>query len=390
MRYVGPGDPPDDEYDALPLEGLEPGPSPVRFRSDNPEYAGAWRALYGVSRPGEVAAARQRRMREHGDGYPAWVLDQIGVETMLANRIALGRGLQPPRFGWTPFADALMYPLSTARLREETPDYRVFYAGEQRLLARYLAAAGRKAPPASLEQYLAEVVTATLEHQKHDGAVALKFEATYLRPLDFGAAGRDDAARVYERYAGGGEPPAAEYKVLQDFLFHYIAREAGRLKLPVHFHTGQGGGAYFHLAGSNPLLLEHVLDDAELRKTSFVLVHGGWPFTKETAFLINRSNVWCDFSNMDLLLYPEAMAEILRGWLEQMPERVMFGTDAFPFDPPLVSWEDSAWLAATSGRRALALALTAMLSAGEITRPRALELARMVLRDNARKLYGLP
>jgi hypothetical protein len=30
-----------------------------------------------------------------------------------------------------------------------------------------------------------------------------------------------------------------------------------------------------------------------------------------------------------------------------------------------------------------------MLRDGEITRGRALELARMILRDNARKLYGL-
>jgi hypothetical protein len=31
-----------------------------------------------------------------------------------------------------------------------------------------------------------------------------------------------------------------------------------------------------------------------------------------------------------------------------------------------------------------------MVNDGEITRDRALELARMVLRDNATKLYGLP
>ena len=31
-------------------------------------------------------------MREHGAGYPAWVLDKIGIETMFANRVAHGRG----------------------------------------------------------------------------------------------------------------------------------------------------------------------------------------------------------------------------------------------------------------------------------------------------------
>jgi hypothetical protein len=48
------------------------------------------------------------------------------------------------------------------------------------------------------------------------------------------------------------------------------------------------------------------------------------------------------------------------------------------------------WLAARSGREALALALTRMVAAGDLTRPRAEEVARQVLRDNAIRLYGLP
>jgi hypothetical protein len=54
-----------------------------------------------------------------------------------------------------------------------------------------------------------------------------------------------------------------------------------------------------------------------------------------------------------------------------------------------LGWEESGWIAAHTGREALASALTSMISDGEITRDRALELARMVLRENARRLYGL-
>ena len=42
-----------------------------------------------------------------------------------------------------------------------------------------------------------------------------------------------------------------------------------------------------------------------------------------------------------------------------------------------------------TARRALAIALTGMLNDREITRTRASELARMVLRENAMKLYRL-
>jgi hypothetical protein len=54
-----------------------------------------------------------------------------------------------------------------------------------------------------------------------------------------------------------------------------------------------------------------------------------------------------------------------------------------------MGWEEAGWIAAGRGRQALAMALTAMMRDGEISRPRALQLANMVLRDNARALYGL-
>ena len=41
-------------------------------------------------------------------------------------------------------------------------------------------------------------------------------------------------------------------------------------------------------------------------------------------------------------------------------------------------------------REALAIALTGMVQDGEVTRPRASELARMVMRDNAAALYNFP
>ena len=56
--------------------------------------------------------------------------------------------------------------------------------------------------------------------------------------------------------------------------------------------------------------------------------------------------------------------------------------------PANQGWEEGVWLGATTARRALALALTGMMRDGEIDRPRAEALARMVLHDNAAKLYG--
>ena len=206
---------------------------------------------------------------------------------------------------------------------------------------------------------------------------------------DFDEASETDAGQVYAQYIGGAEPSAADYKTLQDVLFRYVAREAGRLGLAVHIHCIDGAGGYYRMTGSNPLLLESVFNDPSLRKTSFVLVHGGYPFTRQTASLMQKPNAYADFSAQTFILYPRALSEILRSWLEWYPEKILFGTDAFIVSPE-VDWPELAWLSNATGRQALALALTGMMNDGEITRTRAVELARMVLRENAIKLYQLP
>jgi uncharacterized protein len=86
---------------------------------------------------------------------------------------------------------------------------------------------------------------------------------------------------------------------------------------------------------------------------------------------------------------PTMPAGILRQWLTEYPEKVLFGTDAFALGPD-AGWEMSAWLASTTARRGLAIALTGMINDDEITRARAEEIAAMVLRTNAAQLYKLP
>ncbi|MBZ5595814.1 MAG: amidohydrolase [Acidobacteriia bacterium] len=395
LRYVAEGQKADDEYDALPCDTLAQAPGPVRSRAENPEWIGAWRALYGYKYSDmtpehvkELVAAKQSAVREHAAGYPAWVLDKAGIQTMFANRVALGAGLEPPHFRWVPFVDALLLPLNNDRVKRTNTDFDWFYSHEEKLLKRYLKEAHLDALPRSLRTYLAKVVTPTLERQKQDGAVALKLEAAYLRSLNFGRASEEDATSLYDRNVGGGEVVGGDYRKLQDFLFHYVAQEAGRLGLAIHIHSAPGCGDYFLQRGANPALLEAAFNDPSLRKTNFVIVHGGAPYTKVTAALLGKPNVYADISLMALELYPRAFSEVLRDWLEAYPEKVLFGTDASP-GPPEVNWEETAWLGAATVRQALGMALNGMMNDGEISRERAGEIARMVLRENAVKLYGL-
>lgn len=85
---------------------------------------------------------------------------------------------------------------------------------------------------------------------------------------------------------------------------------------------------------------------------------------------------------------PERLARILRDWLTQHPDRVLFGSDAAEFGPD-TPWELSAWIGITNARIALTIALSEMIRAGEVSRARAREIAIMVMRMNAAKLYKL-
>ncbi|HEY6119495.1 MAG TPA: amidohydrolase family protein [Pyrinomonadaceae bacterium] len=396
LRFTAEGEKADDEFDALPLDSIEPFQLPVRLNPSNSEFVKAWHDLFGYTfedmsadHVRELIATKQRIMKEKGDRYPAWILGQLNIETMFANRVAMGRGLTAPHFRWVSFLDALLFPLSNETIKKSNRDYAGFYPAEERLLRRYLSDLKLTVLPPTLAEYVQRVIRPTLELHKREGAVAFKFEAAYLRLLDFGPPDEQLATATYTRFVKGGEPAPAAYKALQDYLFHYIAAEAGRLELPIHIHAIDGAGGYYRQTGSNPALLEMTFNDPSLRKTNFVIIHGGYPFTKETAALMGKGNVYADFSAQTFLLYPRALSEVLRNWLENYPDRILFGTDAFSFTTA-VDWPEVAWLSNMTGRQALALALTGMMNDGEITRGRAMELARMVLRDNAKKLYHFP
>lgn len=393
-KVVGPGER-DDDFDALPCDPLEPNETPLMQRPENPKFLLAWQKLYGYkyndrdpAHVRELLATKQRVAQLQGDNFPTWVLDQLGIEYMLANRVAMGRGLSQPRFLWVPFDDALMAPLDNSAMADN-PDRKFFYGREKNLTEGYLGESGYHQLPPTLDEYVAKVIVPTLERQKKTGAVAIKFEAAYLRSLDFGESKLHEAQQIYARYAKGEAPSKEEDRTVQNYLFRAIALEAGRVGLAVHIHTGTGCGGYFDLPGSNPGLLDSVLNDSSLRKTNFVLIHGGsGPYTKVAAFLIGKPNAYADFSEQDALLSSRAMAAVIRDWLEWYPEKVLFGTDLAPGTPE-IGWEEIGYEAATTGREGLALALTAMVNDGEITKQRAFELARMVLRENALKLYGL-
>jgi uncharacterized protein len=384
----------DRNFDALPVDTMDPYTDPAGMRPNLPALHDAWLDLFHFNgQPPlddaglkQLEAAREATRREQGEAYATYILDRANIGTELANRVAMGTGVQPPRFRWVPYVDALLFPLDNSALAAATPDRKQFFPLEDKLRVQYLQQANLKSLPPTLDAYLKQLVTPILEQQKANGAVAEKFEIAYLRSFGFDDVPRAEAARIYALWLNRASPDPAQYKRLQDFLFRYIAQECGRLNLPVHIHTTSGGGGYFSIAGDNPLLLEPLFNDPRLRHTNFVLLHGGWPFIHEIGALLQKPNVYLDLSQQSLMISPRTMSQWLREWLELYPEKVLYGTDAYPYSSSM-GWEEAAFIANRNIRESLGIALTGMMRDQQITPTRAAELAHMVLRTNAESLY---
>jgi uncharacterized protein len=386
----------DKGYDQLRCDELPVTPSglPPQMLRFNPTLQAAVRTLYGLDMVDDLEpsikklqAAAVSTREKNGGGHYAWVLDKAGIQTVLANRTAMAPELKAPQFLWVPYADALMFPLDNSALKIN-PDRKALFAMADELERTYLRELGMARIPATLDEYVQKVLQQTLRKQKSEGAVAVKFEVAYLRSLAFDVAVKDAATGVYSKYAAGATPPAAAYRTLQDYLFKQIVLEAGRLGMAVHIHTGSGCGEFFDDNGADAMLLSPMLNDPELRQTRFVLLHGNRPRERDIAVLIAKPNVYADISVLEFFLSTRELAQVLRPWLESMPERVMFGTDAGPFGPGM-DWEETTVMGAQQFRKALALALTLMVSDGVVTKARALQIADSVLRGNAAALYGL-
>jgi len=386
---------PDDKgSDALPLDGLGDIELPERLRPQSPDWLASYKAVYGFNgnelnekEMKSFVDSETNMMKRKGENFPAWALDRANIEVMLGNRITTGPGISVPRFRWVSYVDALLFPFPT-KGEANTPDREQLFPLEESLLKNYMSEQHLSKLPTTLDEYLQQVVTATLESQKRNGCVALKFEAAYLRSLRFDKVEFQAARDVYARNAAGGSPSNENYKMVQDFIFRYIAREAGRLGLAIHIHSFPGAGNYFVAAGCDPLLLESVFNDSSLRNTKFVIIHGGGTFYQHTSAMLWKPNVFADISLMTRVWPAHQVAAVLRDWLSQFPEKVLFGTDAFNAGPGM-GWELNAWIASNTAREALTIALSGMLTDHEINSTRAKEIAIMVMRSNANKLYRL-
>jgi hypothetical protein len=367
--------------------------SVLRLRHSNLEFVAGAKALFGYPyddfQPEHAKwLIDKKKAAEAAGGTAYWdnILDKLHIETCLANRVSLAPYLDPKRFHWVFFVDSFLFPLDNRDQTGKNPDMGVYIPLQEKVLHRYMQQENLRGLPADLTGYEAFVRQTLADNQKK-GGVAMKFEAAYFRSLYFSDPPREKAEAIYIKYHAGGVPSNDDYRIFQDYIFRVLIDQAGKLNLPVHFHSAVGIGDYFSLRNGNPLNLENVLRDQRYAKTKFVLIHGGYPYTLEMIWLTAAKNVYTDSSLVGYYVYPSELKNILKQWISLYPERIMFGSDAFPFNDA-VGAEETFWLAARSARTAAAAALAELVAEGAFNEEKAVELARMYLHENAARLYG--
>jgi len=391
-HHAHPGFADDPDVDAM---AAPPGSAALRERDTNPELVAAAKALFGFPYndfSGDHAKWLVQKKAELKKQYPGtayfdMILDKVNIEQGVANRAMMANYLDPKRFVWVFFVDSFLYPFNNAQVTHRNPDQEVYIPLQEKMLHRWMKQENVEHLPDDLSGYLS-FITRTLADNQKNGGIAMKFEVAYFRPTTFSDPTEQQASAIYDKYRSGTSVPTwAEYLTFQDFIFRYLAKEGGRLHLPVHIHSAVGIGDYFNLSESNIMNLESVLRDPRYASTTWVMIHGGYPLEREAIWLAAMKNVYMDSSLMEIVMYPSAFKDTLKQWLETFPDKVTFGTDCFPYNEVLGA-EESYWLGVQSAREALAAALAEMVSEGEITEANALELAHGFLHDNAVKLYG--
>jgi hypothetical protein len=389
-HHAHPGFSDDPDVDAM---ASPPGSVAMRERDTNPELVAASKALFGYpyddlapEHAKWLTAKKAELKKQLGQAYFSHILDRLNIEESVANRAMMADYLDPRRFKWVFFADSFMWPFDNERERARNADEEVYIPLQEKMLRRFMKQEGFSALPSDFAAYLG-FVTRTLQDNQKKGGIAMKFEVAYFRSTRFADPTREQAEDVYDRFVSGGIPSEAEYRTFQDYLFRYLIREGGRLQLPVHIHTAVGVGDYYNITQGSIMNLEDILRDPRYSSTTFVMIHGGYPYEREAIWLAARKNVYMDSSLMEIAEYPAQFKNSLRQWLETFPDKITFGTDAFPYNDVLGA-EESYWLGVQSARTALAAALAEMVSEGEVTEAQALQLAHGYLHDNAVSIYN--
>jgi predicted TIM-barrel fold metal-dependent hydrolase len=310
----------------------------------------------------EIVASRNAVSREYR-AYLKKLYEDVKIATLLVDdgysELAVEHGI--PHLEIDDFAKSV--PVKVARVTRIEP-----------LIQESLNASE------DLSTFLSLLMDRLEEAVKKRGAVAYKSLIAYRSGLDVGNPTETQAKDDFQRYKTNKE---RTLKALRDYVLRRVLEKCLEFDVPLQIHTGFGDVDIL-LDRCNPIHLFPLLKDTKVRHAKVVLVHCGYPYTNEAAYLTNvLPNIYLDLS----VLIPYATANMPNRILEVMElapaSKILYASDATQIP-------EMHWLSAKLGKRALEQALNKIAERSVITDTEAYEIAKMILADNAKFVYKLP
>jgi hypothetical protein len=214
-----------------------------------------------------------------------------------------------------------------------------------------------------------------------DKIIAIKSIIAYETGLEIQKRTQKEAADAYDRYKKNKNTD--DEKIIRDFFCVMGMMKAKENDMPIQFHTGLGSAPALDLRVSNPILMQYLLAEDDIKDIKVVITHSGYPFTVETGYMVSiYPNVFCDITAINPYFSVAGKKAIL-DLLEFAPaNRIMFGSDG-------VIIPETYWMGYTRGVEVLGQALDELVTGDWITAAEAIEFAEKILYKNATDIYGI-
>ena len=216
---------------------------------------------------------------------------------------------------------------------------------------------------------------------REEGFVGVKAHLAEQVGFDTGPISSHEAESVFSAAKDGD---TAANKTLYVAIFTETLLQCQELAVPVHLHSGFTGGLWNGpISGADPFLLAPFLRETRFLETRIILLHAGYPWTKQAGQLAHTfPHVWVDMGQMT----PWAslrIAECYRDVMAWAPlSKIVIGSGGH-------GTPEIAWLAGKTAKIALAEVLNDAVRLALMTEKQAEAAGNMILHDNAARLYGL-
>lgn len=181
--------------------------------------------------------------------------------------------------------------------------------------------------------------------------------------------------------AKSGERSA--YQQLYLAVFIETLHQCQKLRVPVHLHTGLTGGLWEGpVSNADPFRIVSLLRQPEFIQTRIVLLHGAYPWIQHAAAVAHAlPHVWVDLSWTTPWI-AQRIVECYRDAIGMMPlSKLIIGSGGHGIP-------EIAWLSAKTAKIALKEVLEDNVKRNLLGFHQAKQIGRMILHDNAARLYG--